>query len=265
MADWDPALYNRFQDYRAEPVAWILARLPLEPADLVVDFGCGTGENTIELARRVTRGRATGIDSSPAMIARAEQLRATLEPDLRDRVHFVAGDFRTAAADRAWSIVFSNAALQWAANHRDLLTRWFRALTPGGRLVVQVPSNHEETAQATLGELAADASWRDLVGDRETPSHGVGTPEDYRTMLEAIGFVEIDCYYRQFNHPMESPSAIVEFCRATALRPFLERLPDDRHGEFIEEFTRRLERAYGTRGPLIFPFRRLLLWARRPH
>jgi trans-aconitate 2-methyltransferase len=264
MADWDPELYNRFQSYRAEPVDWILARLPLEPADSVVDFGCGTGENTIELARRVISGHTTGIDLSPAMIARAEKIRAPLEPALRDRVHFVADDFRTIAAERAWSVVFSNAAMQWAANHRDLLTRWFRALKPGGRMVVQAPSNHEETAQAALGALAADLAWRDSLGDLQSPSHGVDTPENYRTQLEAIGFVEVDCYYHQFNHPMESPAAIVEFCRATALRPFLERLPNERHREFIEEFTRRLEAAYGTCGPLNFPFRRLFLWARRP-
>ncbi|MGH7840989.1 MAG: methyltransferase domain-containing protein [Candidatus Binataceae bacterium] len=264
MADWDPALYHRFRRYRAEPVGWILARLPLQADDRVVDLGCGAGEHTIELARRVAHGHVTGLDSSPAMIARAMQLRAALAPELRDRVRFVAGDFRTIADDRAYSVVFSNAALQWAHHHRAVLTRWFRALTPGGRMAVQVPSNHEETAQATLGALAAEAAWRDLVGGLETPSHGVDSPENYRAMLAAIGFVAIDCYYLHFNHPMESPAAIVEFCRATALRPFLERLPADRQAEFIAAFTRRLEQAYGTCGPLNFPFRRLFLWARRP-
>jgi trans-aconitate methyltransferase len=48
------------------------------------------------------------------------------------------------------------------------------------------------------------------------------------------------------------------------LRHFLEVLPASRHDEFIAELTRRLEDAYGTRAPLIFHFRRLFLWARRP-
>jgi trans-aconitate 2-methyltransferase len=198
------------------------------------------------------------------MIARAMQLRAALAPELRDRMRFVRSDFRAVAADRAYSVIFSNAALQWADHHREVLTRWYRALKPGGRMVVQVPSNHEETAQATVAELASDAGWRDLLGDLETPSHRVETPENYAAMLAAIGFVETECYYHHFNHPMVSPAAIVEFCRATALRPFLDRIPAERHAEFIAEFTRRLERAYGTQGPLIFPFRRLFLWARRP-
>ncbi|MGO9263410.1 MAG: methyltransferase domain-containing protein [Candidatus Binataceae bacterium] len=263
MPDWDPELYNRFRRYRAEPFELIFARLAVRPDYTIVDLGCGSGENTIELARRAAHGRATGVDSSSAMIARAEALRDKLEPELRDRLNFVTGDFHEFAADREYSVVFSNAALQWSRNHLEVLTRWSRALRPGGRLVVQMPSNHEETAQVTLMDLAHDPAWSDVLGDRQTPSHVVGSPEDYRVMLEVIGLVEVDCHYHIFHHPMESPAAIVEFSQATALRPFLDRIPAARHAEFIAEFTRRLEQAYGTRGPLTFNFRRLFLWGRR--
>ena len=264
MVDWDPDLYNRFRRYRAEPFALILARLALRPDDRIIDFGCGTGENTIDLARRVERGHALGVDSSPAMIAKARDLRAALDPEIRSRVDFVAGDFASFDAARAYSVVFSNAALQWSRDHRGVLTRWFNVLVPGGRLVVQMPSNHHETAQVTLGVLAGEPRWRDLIGALRTPSHVVGEPQEYRAMLAAIGFTTIDCHYETFHHPMESPAAIVEFSRATALRPFLDRVPAARHGEFVDEFTRRLEQAYGTDGPLTFNFRRLFLWAQRP-
>jgi trans-aconitate 2-methyltransferase len=263
MPDWDPELYNRFRRYRAEPFELILERLAVRSDDTIVDLGCGTGENTIELARRATDGRATGIDSSSAMIARAEALCAGLEPQFRRRLTFVEGDFREFAADREYSIVFSNAALQWTPNHREVLERWSRALQPGGRLVVQMPSNHEETAQATLGGLARDPAWRDLIGDLETPSRVVESPEQYRAILVALGLVDVDCYYHTFHHPMESPAAIVEFSQSTTLRPFLARIPEARHGEFVAEFTRRLQAAYGTRGPLTFNFRRLFIWGRR--
>ncbi|HZP45891.1 MAG TPA: methyltransferase domain-containing protein [Candidatus Binataceae bacterium] len=265
MADWDPELYHRFQRYRAEPVDLILERLPLTSADTIADFGCGTGEYTVELARRAAPdGTALGLDSSPAMIHRARALCATLEPPLARRLRFVEGDFRTIEDDARYSVIFSNAALQWATNHRDVLARWTRALKPGGRIVVQMPSNHEETAQMTLVAMTADAVWQPLVGDLRTPSHAVGTADEYRTMLEALGLVDVACYYHVFHHPMTSPAAIVEFTRATALRPFFERIPVARHDEFIADFTQRLERAYGTNGPLIFEFRRLFLWARRP-
>lgn len=163
MADWNPELYNRFRDYRAEPFNWILTRLPLSHKESIVDLGCGTGENTIELARRCAEGVVTGIDSSPAMLARAQELRRRLPPDLASRISFTQADFRQLESDREYSIIFSNAALQWASDHREVLLHWYRALQPEGRIIVQMPANHYETAQLTLSELARESRWRSAM------------------------------------------------------------------------------------------------------
>jgi trans-aconitate 2-methyltransferase len=265
MADWDPDIYHRFRRYRAEPVAVILARLALEGAENIVDLGCGTGEHTVELARRSAAGAALGIDASPAMIERATDLRATLTPDLQSRVAFTRDDFRDFVADRAYDVVFSNAAFQWARDHRDLLARCFRALRPGGNLAVQMPANDRETAQVTIHALAAEPPWRAVLGKIRTPSDAtVRTPAEYRAMLAEIGFVDIDCHYHVFRHPMSGPAEIVEWSRATTLRPYLDALPAERHAAFITDLTRRLELGYGTGGQLDFEFRRLFLWGRRP-
>ena len=58
MTDWDPELYNRFRRYRAEPFEAILQRLELGAGERIVDLGCGSGENTVELARRGAHGAA---------------------------------------------------------------------------------------------------------------------------------------------------------------------------------------------------------------
>jgi trans-aconitate 2-methyltransferase len=264
MADWNPALYHRFREYRAAPFRLILERLPLGPAERIIDLGSGTGEHTVELARRSPQGSAVGIDNSPAMLARAEEMRRTLLQELRERVKFVRADFRELDEDQTFSLIFSNAALQWASDHRDVLRRCFRALQPNGQLVVQMPSNHLETAQTTLAAMTAEPPWCDFLSSLATPSHSVLEPDEYRRMLSEIGFDRIDCYYHLFLHPMENPAAIVEFSRATALRPFLDKLAPAQHSDFVDAFTRRLEQAYFTTGPLIFSFRRIFLWARRP-
>src|SRR5712672_1852119 len=97
MTDWDPELYNRFQRYRSEPAEMLIEQLEIGDAERIVDFGCGTGENTVALAKRTPHGFALGIDSSPAMIARAESLREDLAPGLRSRVEFRIGDLRDGA------------------------------------------------------------------------------------------------------------------------------------------------------------------------
>jgi trans-aconitate 2-methyltransferase len=264
MADWDPELYHRFRRYRDEPVAMILGRLSLASAEKIVDLGCGTGEHTVELARRSVAGTALGLDSSAAMIDRATTLRASLTGDLQARVAFALGDFRDFDGNHEYDVVFSNAAFQWTRDHRDPLARCFRALRPGGRLAVQMPANERETAQVTIHALANEAQWQTTVGAIRTPSDlTVRTPDEYRAMLAEIGFVDIDCHYHVFRHPMDSPADVVEWSRATTLRPYLDALPADLHDHFIAELTRHLERGYGTAGPLVFEFRRLFIWAHR--
>lgn len=264
MADWDPELYNRFRRYRVEPFEAILARLELGSAERIVDLGCGTGENTVELARRSGGGSTVGMDSSPAMIDRALKLRGGLEPALRERLRFVRGDIREFNSRREYSMVFSNAALQWLNEHREVFAHCFEALVPGGRLVVQMPANDHETAQVTLNAMAHEEPWRARLDGVQPPSSTVAAPEAYLRMLGEIGFTEVDCHYQTFHHPMSSPAEIVAWCRATVLRRYLDLLDAGAREPFVEGLTARLGRAYGTCGPLTFNFRRLFIWARRP-
>lgn len=264
MADWDPELYSRFRRYRAEPFEAILQRLRFGRAERIIDLGCGGGENTAELARRASDAVVTGVDSSPAMIERALKLRDGLEPEVRARLRFVHGDMREIAGEREYSLVFSNAAIQWVRDHQQVFARCYSALFPGGRLVVQMPANDHETAQATIVAVAREEPWRARLESLAPPSRTVAKPEQYAAMLSQIGFVEVDCYYHTFHHPMDSPAQIVEWCRATALRPYLQELEPSLHEPFVAALTSRMEREYGTRGSLTFNFRRLFIWARRP-
>jgi trans-aconitate 2-methyltransferase len=273
MGDWDPDLYHRFRRYRAEPFEAILARLEHGGAeqrivDRILDLGCGTGENTAELARHFAGCTMIGMDSSPAMIDRALKLRERLEPAVRERLSFVLGDIREFNTkhehSREYSMIFSNAALQWLSEHRETFNRCFEALAPGGRLVVQMPANDHETAQVTLDAMAHEEPWLAALAGVKPPSATVATPEIYERMLAEIGFDRIDCHYHTFRHPMSSPADIVEWCRATVLRRYVDLLDPARRESFVESFTARLERAYATRGPLTFNFRRLFIWAHRP-
>ena len=264
MADWDPELYSRFRRYRAEPFEAILHRLKLGRTERIIDLGCGGGENTVELARRIVDGGVIGLDSSPAMIERALKLREGLEPQVRARLRFMRGDLRAIDEHRRYSLVFSNASIQWVSDHQQVFARRYEALIPGGQLVVQMPANDHETAQAMIVAMANEEPWSSRLAGLAPPSRTVAAPERYAAMLGEIGFVQVDCYYHTFRHPMDSPGQIVEWSRATALRPYLEALGPDGHAPFIAALTERLEREYGTRGPLTFTFRRLFIWARRP-
>ncbi|GJE47065.1 Trans-aconitate 2-methyltransferase [Methylobacterium tardum] len=71
MADWNPALYTRFEDERTRPAAELLARVPLDAPVLAVDLGCGPGNSTALIAARYPDAEVIGLDTSPAMLESA--------------------------------------------------------------------------------------------------------------------------------------------------------------------------------------------------
>jgi len=121
MTDWDPELYNRFQRYRSEPAEMLIAQLAIGGAESIVDFGCGTGENTVALAERTPNGFALGIDSSPEMLARAAEHAGS-------GLYFERGDLGTFEGGH-YDLVFSNAAVQWASICAGLILPHSRSLS----------------------------------------------------------------------------------------------------------------------------------------
>jgi SAM-dependent methyltransferase len=92
----------------------------------VLDFACGAGLTSAWLAAR--GAIVTGIDISPASVARAREVVAHLGLEAR----FVAGDVDSALGDETFDAVVG----RWALHHVDTAAvgRTLSAhLTPGGR------------------------------------------------------------------------------------------------------------------------------------
>ena len=89
-SDWNPEQYGRFRDERARPFFDLLDLVQPRPGMRVVDLGCGTGELTRELHRRLAARETIGIDNSPAMLAKSaafagDGLRSSRETSARSR------------------------------------------------------------------------------------------------------------------------------------------------------------------------------------
>lgn len=112
----------------------MLARLSLAGDETVMDAGCGTGRLTAFLLERLPRGRVIAADQSANMLRAA---REHLLPRFSGRAEFLHSDLSALDLDRVYDAVFSTATFHWVADHDQLFARLFRALRPGGRLVVQ--------------------------------------------------------------------------------------------------------------------------------
>jgi ubiquinone/menaquinone biosynthesis C-methylase UbiE len=130
-----------------------LSRAGLVRARCVVDFGCGPGHTTRQLAARLAPARIVGIDGSARFIARARD-GSPRAIEYRE-ADLTACDLSDLSADAGYvRFVLTHLPEPGAA-----LTRWADALVAGGRLLVQetaqLASDHPALARyyALVGEL----------------------------------------------------------------------------------------------------------------
>ena len=105
----------------------VLARMPVEAGDTVLDLGCGSGYAARALRDAKDAGRAYGLDGSPEMVRNARAY--TDDAD----VGFLVGDFDDLPfADDSIDHVFSMEAFYYAANPRHTLEEVTRTVRSGG-------------------------------------------------------------------------------------------------------------------------------------
>ena len=100
-----------------------------------LDAGCGGGDVTLELARRVgPRGRVIGVDLDQAKLKLAHQEAS--EQGFTN-VEFRALDIRTAEADTGFDLVYARFLLTHLADPAAAIAAFGRTLRPGGLLIVE--------------------------------------------------------------------------------------------------------------------------------
>jgi len=149
----------------------ILARLPVEAGDVVLDLGTGSGYAARALVEARGAGRAYGIDAAPEMVANARGYTDRTEP-----VAFVLGDFgRLPFAADSVDHAFSMEAFYYADDPAAVLEEVARVLRPGGTFYCAV--NYYE-------ENVYSHDWPERVGVSMTRWDRA----DYRAAFREAGF-----------------------------------------------------------------------------
>lgn len=249
---WDPDQYHRFRQQREQPFADLLALIHRHPGMRVIDLGCGTGELTLRLHEALPQSAVLGIDSSPAMLAKARALAREGLTFREQTIEHIGGE---------WDLVFSHAALHWVEDHRALIPRLVGMLALGGQLAIQMPDNITHPHHRLLREVAAAKPFAGALGnwEREWP---VLPLREYAELLYAAGGREITAIAKVYPHELPDADAMVEWTKGTAMLPYLEGLPGELRGAFEEEYRRRLGALF-PESPVFFGFQRILLAATR--
>ena len=144
------------------------AALEPRPGAVLLDVGCGTGEDVVELARRVApSGRAIGIDASEAMV---EEARRRAAAEGLAAVEYRRSDARALDLDDdSVDGCRAERVLQHVEAPGEAVAEMARVVRPGGAVV------------------AADPDWGTLVIDSSDPeTAGEVTAAAARRMRSAL-------------------------------------------------------------------------------
>jgi 2-polyprenyl-3-methyl-5-hydroxy-6-metoxy-1,4-benzoquinol methylase len=124
----------------AAEVEFLIAELGLETGQRVLDLPCGHGRHSIELARRGLRVVGVDLNEAPLELARAAARDAGVQLDLR-RVDMREIEFRE-EFDAVLNMWTSFGYFPTEAEDKLVLERAWRALRPGGALVIETINLH---------------------------------------------------------------------------------------------------------------------------
>ncbi len=254
MTEWDPGHYLRFGDERTRPAVDLASRVALDAPERIIDLGCGPGNSTEVLRSRWPSAQVCGLDSSPEMIAAARHAHPEHE--------WIDGRIEEWCARDLFDLVFSNAALQWTADHAALTRRLLANVARGGALAFQVPSPAYSHVRSLIEEVARDGAWVSRMGEA-LAELTIEEPDAYYDAL-APWADSIDMWETVYYHVMQSPTDIVDWISSTGLRPFLDALDTQQErSRFTAMLTERVARDYTVRadGQVLFPFRRTFVIA----
>ena len=263
---WDPGQYLKFADHRLRPALDLMGRIPLENPRVIYDLGCGSGNVTRLLADRWHDADVIGMDNSPEMLGQAAASGDGVVPG---RVRWEEGDLAGWCPAQTPSVFFSNAVIQWVADHHELVPRLWNTLPPGGCLAIQAPLSWDMRSHQIMRETLANggavgqpvgsAELRSAVGNR-----WVQDPDFYYDLL-APEAGHLDVWTTEYQHVLTGDDAVLEWVTGTGLRPILNGLEDGERESYLEEYRSRLNLEYPKRpdGVTLYPFRRLFFVAVR--
>jgi arsenite methyltransferase len=153
----------------------------LHEGEAVLDLGSGGGIDVLLSARRVgPAGKAYGLDMTDEMLelARHNQREAGIE-----NAEFLQGEIeRIPLPDDSVDVIISNCVINLSGDKPAVFREAARVLRPGGRFAVTDIVADPDMDEATRRDMA---QWTGCIA-------GALTQEQFRTELEAAGFIDVE-------------------------------------------------------------------------
>jgi trans-aconitate methyltransferase len=231
---WDAKDYGVNSQNQFQWATELLTKLNLHGDELVLDIGCGEGKITAAIAASLPNARVVGVDSSEQMINLAQKAYPT---DHNPNLRFELMDAQKLSFREEFDVAFSNAALHWVLDQKNVLTGVKRSLKSGGKILFQMAGKGNAKAILDIfDELFLMPEWEPYFRDFTFP-YAFLSPQEYCAWLVEAGLtpVRVEQIPKDMTH--NGAVGLMGWIRTTWL-PYTQRLPETQQAKFIEEITK---------------------------
>ncbi len=185
-----------------------MALASLREGETVLDLGAGAGFDCFLAADKVgPNGRVIGVDMTPEMIERA---RENTKKGNYGNVEFRLGEIENLpVADNSVDVVISNCVINLAPDKGRVFKEAYRALKPGGRLMVsdivllkELPDFIKNSIESYIGCVS-----------------GAIMKDEYIRAIEAAGFHEVRIIDETPDTWISDDVAVREFAESLKIPP----------------------------------------------
>jgi ubiquinone/menaquinone biosynthesis C-methylase UbiE len=165
---------DEMEDHHSDITDQTLALMDIQPADRILDLGCGTGWASRRMARVAAKGEIVGLDVADEMLKRAEVTSSEFK-----NIRYVWGSAeKIPANDSYFSKVLSVESFYYYADQGKALDELSRVMAAGAKLFILInlyKDNHYSLR------------W---VSELKVPVQALSEAE-YKALLEKHGFKNV--------------------------------------------------------------------------
>ncbi|MGH1349638.1 MAG: methyltransferase domain-containing protein [Methyloligellaceae bacterium] len=252
---WDPNHYLSFDSHRLRPAIDLISQISVEAPRAIADLGCGPGNVTNIIQERWSDASVSGVDSSQEMLDQAKERNA--------KIDWIRADLNSWKSENSFDLLFSNAALHWLDNHRELFPKLLANVAPGGIIAIQMPRNWQAPSHSSINEVIVEGPWKELLEPEIVlePSH---SPDVYYDILSPLT-EKLSIWETDYIQVLEGENPVAEFVKGSWLQRFLQLLEEPFRSEFESAYREKVLNAYQKQsdGKTLFPFKRLFIVAQK--
>ena len=233
---WQPTFYVDNAAVQHSLGYQLIAQLPLQGTEAILDIGCGEGTLTAYLAESVPQGRVVGIDQSEKMVRFAQKKYASTHPNLT----FYHADACSLSLPETFDYVVSFNCIQWIQDQQAALNGIYDHLKFGGKALLTVTAD-DYPLKDSIDNTTHAPAWYHYCRPHVPDWVYFQNLESFKELLLTAGFriLSLECKERSTTFTRQS---LKDFIKTWL--PHLHYLPKDYHEAFLDDIVNDYVKIY---------------------